>query len=74
MSELRQEVILEQGHRVYYAPDNNHVDLNFELGILSVPVKQALGLAGAAEIVIELIFNSRSFGAGEVHPAALNKT
>ncbi len=64
MDELLSESIEMLGDRINYKPENGHVELNFETSTMPLPVKQALGLADIDKIIIEVIFESRTFGAG----------
>jgi len=64
MDELLSESIEMLGDRINYKPENGHLELNFETSTLPLPVKQALGLADIDKIIIEVIFESRTFGAG----------
>ncbi|DBB12092.1 TPA: hypothetical protein ACH3X3_006204 [Trebouxia sp. C0006] len=61
MDELLSESIEMLGDRINYKPENGHVELNFETSTMPLPVKQALDID---KIIIEVIFESRTFGAG----------
>lgn len=60
------EVVIMIGDKVHYKFDNGHVELNFDTSMLPLLTLQALGLADVLTIVLELIFESSSFGAGAV--------
>ncbi|DBA89718.1 TPA: Poly [ADP-ribose] polymerase 6, variant 3 [Trebouxia sp. C0005] len=64
MDELLSESIEMLGDRINYKPENGHLELNFKTSTMPLPVKQALGLADVDNILIEVIFESRTFGAG----------
>lgn len=64
MDELLSESIEMFGDRINYKPENGHLDLNFDTSTMPLPVKQALGLADVDKIIIDVIFESRTFGAG----------
>lgn len=64
MDELLAESIEMLGDRINYKPENGHLELNFDTSTMPLPVKQALGLADVDKIIIEVIFESITFGAG----------
>lgn len=64
MDELLSESIEMLGDRINYKPENGHLELNFDTSTMPLPVKQALGLADVDKIIIDVIFESRTFGAG----------
>lgn len=64
MDDLLSESIEMLGNRIDYKPENGHLEMNFETSTLPLPVKQALGLADINKISIEIIFESKTFGAG----------
>lgn len=60
------EVVIMIGDKVHYKFDNGHVELNFDTSMLPQLTLQALGLADVLTIVLELVLESSSFGAGAV--------
>lgn len=62
--DLMAEVMVMLGDRVQYKFDSGHIELNFDTSTLPLLTQQALGLADVLSIVVELIFDSSSFGAG----------
>lgn len=64
VEDLMTEVVIVIGDKVHYKFDNGHVELIFDTSMLPPLTLQALGLADVLTIVVELIFESPSFGAG----------
>ena len=62
--DLMAEVVVMLGDKVQYKFDSGHVDLVFDTSKLPLLTRQALGLADVLSIVVQLIFDSPSFGAG----------
>ncbi|DBA94319.1 TPA: hypothetical protein ACH3X1_001928 [Trebouxia sp. C0004] len=64
MDELLSESIEMLGDRINFKPENGHLELNFDISTMPLPMKQALGLADVDKIIIDVKFESTTFGAG----------
>ena len=64
--DLMAEVVVMLGDKVQYKFDSGHIELVFDTSKLPLLTRQALGLADVLSTVVELIFESPSFGAGSV--------
>ena len=62
--DLMAEVVVMFGDKVQYTFDSGHVELVFDTRKMPLLTQQALGLTDVLNIVVELIFDSPSFGAG----------
>ena len=58
------EVVVMLGDKVQYKFDSGHVELVFDTSKMPLLTRQALGLTDVLSIVVELVFDSPSFGAG----------